>query len=78
MPLRKATVPALCTTGPSASGSLKGMPTSIMLMPRRCSVRMTSAVMLSSGQPAQKYSESNLPGSEGVPVPRCSRGESNS
>src|SRR3954463_5591979 len=41
-----------CTTGPSAIGSLYGMPTSHIEQPRRSSSRMTSAVNAKSGAPA--------------------------
>ena len=54
MPFFRACVAALWITGPSASGSLKGIPTSMKSIPRRCMVRITSPVLSSVGQPAQK------------------------
>ena len=54
MPFFRAWVAAVWMTGPSASGSLKGMPTSMKSMPLFCIVRMTSPVLSRVGQPAQK------------------------
>ena len=53
----QAFVAASWMTGPSAIGSLKGMPISNMSMPRAASVRMMSAVLPAVGCPAQKYRE---------------------
>ena len=55
-PLRER-VDAAWITGPSARGSLNGMPISIMSTPLRWSERMTSAVQEGVGSPAQKYIE---------------------
>ena len=55
MPFFSAMAPADCITGPSASGSLKGMPTSTKSMPWRSMALITSAVPSRVGQPAQKY-----------------------
>lgn len=57
MPFRRAFVAASWMTGPSAIGSLKGMPISNMSMPRAANVRMMSAVLPAVGCPAQKYKE---------------------
>ena len=54
IPFRRAFVAASWITGPSAIGSLKGMPISIMSTPSRARVRMTSAVPSGVGAPAQK------------------------
>lgn len=57
--MRKARVEAVCMTGPSARGSLNGMPTSIMDMPRRCSVRIMREVSSAEVLPAQKYRDNS-------------------
>lgn len=59
--MRKARVEAVCMTGPSARGSLNGMPTSIMDMPRRCSVRIMREVSSAEVLPAQKYRDNSPP-----------------
>lgn len=59
--MRKARVEAVCMTRPSARGSLNGMPTSIMDMPRRCSVRIMREVSSAEVLPAQKYRDNSPP-----------------
>lgn len=59
--MRKARIEAVCMTGPSARGSLNGMPTSIMDMPRRCSVRIMREVSSAKVLPAQKYRDNSPP-----------------
>ena len=54
IPFLSALVAASWITGPSAIGSLKGMPISIMSTPSRARVRITPAVPSSVGAPAQK------------------------
>ena len=58
VPFLSEAVAALCITGPSAIGSLNGIPTSIISMPLRSSDVITSAQFLVFGWPAQKYIES--------------------
>ena len=60
MPFFRAMAPADCITGPSARGSLKGMPTSTKSMPWRSMAFITSAVPFRVGQPAQKYKLSSF------------------
>lgn len=59
--MHKARVEAVCMTGPSARGSLNGIPTSIMDMPRRCSVRIMREVSSAEMLPAQKYRDNSPP-----------------
>lgn len=54
MPLRSAFVAASCIAGPSAMGSLNGIPISTMSMPWRCIALRVSAVLSGAGHPAQK------------------------
>ena len=58
IPFRKAWVAASCMTTPSAIGSLKGIPISIMSIPFSSNVLTMLAVLSSVGLPAQKYNDS--------------------
>ncbi|CUQ59786.1 Uncharacterised protein [Segatella copri] len=60
IPFFRATVPALWITGPSANGSLKGIPTSIISIPLRSIALITSPVPSKVGHPAQKYKLKSL------------------
>ena len=57
MPFFSAFEAAACMVGPSAKGSLKGMPISTISMPPCCNASRVGMVLSSVGLPAQKYTE---------------------
>ena len=57
IPLRSACVELFWIVGPSAIGSEKGIPTSIMSMPPSLRARMMSGAESRVGNPAVKYTD---------------------